>query len=466
MTGTSDDLDADELIRYLETHYISDAEYRFGFSKPIIMRAIHERYPGYSVGHGNKEVKDRNHAELEAKGLIHKPKKRVTPVLDVDSVRKYFRTHGREDTARHFGVTEGTMRTFLKKHGIRKSREEIAASRNLSRAASKGKSECDGLDPHEVGAYYDGHTRKETASRFNVSEDGLRRFLKTNGLQRSKPGFKGDPRTDRSRKASLDEYYGDGDAVRSAHDKARATMRDRYGDENYNVHKAFDSYKERTGYDNPLLNPDVTDARERTLKERYGVGNSLAVPELRDKAKRTNMERYGAENPLGNGSLARERRDETMIGLYGDSVPLRVAEFKYAAHGTLMDHYGVPNPGLVHAAQKESMEEMSLVPLMEGFGLSHNDMTGDIHSHPYFIRLSDGYKCPDFFDPDRHIAFEYNGSYWHQDPNEPESWLREWSALGWRCGIVWDFERKRLINDPPSDVDALLSAYPCSFRTS
>ena len=87
MKGTSDDLDADELIRYLETHYISDAEYRFGFSKPIIMRAIHERYPGYSVGHGNKEVKDRNHAELEAKGLIHKPKKRVTPVLDVDSVR-------------------------------------------------------------------------------------------------------------------------------------------------------------------------------------------------------------------------------------------------------------------------------------------------------------------------------------------------------------------------------------------
>lgn len=383
--------------------------------------------------------------------------------LDKNDVKSYYKNHTRKETALHFNCSIDHMKRFLKKNGITKSVNDVMKTRQKDHSYSPA-GDLMNVSTDVVSEYYSHHTRVETAKRFNVTERQLRTFLERNGIQRKAPGFHGDARTDANRVKAVREHYADHDESVKSHRKMSDTMRERYGDSHYNSHKAFESYKRKTGYDNPLSDPDVHEKSKKTMMDRYGADNPLAVPEFKIKVAATNVKRYGHANPLNAGSMTRDRRDATMIELYGDEVPLRVAEIKYRAMGTLVDRYGVPNAGLIHAADKESEEEMSLIPVMIKLGLTHNDMTGKIHPNPFFIRFSDGYKCPDFFDAERKIAVEYNGSYWHQDEDEPGRWLDEWSGLGWDCSIIWDFERKGFLSDPPKTIARLLSQYPCSYR--
>lgn len=124
------------------------------------------------------------------------------------------------------------------------------------------------LDAEAVGTYYAENTRAETAKHFGVSVDDLRRFLKENGIQRDGVGFS-DPKTADNRNRSMRRLADDPKRVHEASEKRRATMKDKYGDENYAIHAAKRSFRERTGISEPLSSPDVRRKRARTLQERH-----------------------------------------------------------------------------------------------------------------------------------------------------------------------------------------------------
>ena len=82
--------------------------------------------------------------------------------MEKDELYKYFieENHSREDTAKHFGVTDGTIKAALRKYEIKKSKSDSLKSRYEIKV---------GRD--EIYKYYieENHTREECLEHFNVS---------------------------------------------------------------------------------------------------------------------------------------------------------------------------------------------------------------------------------------------------------------------------------------------------------
>lgn len=225
-------------------------------------------------------------------------------------------------------------------------------------------------------------------------------------------------------------------------------MKDRYGVE-YGMQ--IDGFKEKS---------------KATMLYRYGVESPLASSEILAKTKATNVKRYGVSNVLSSGSPIREKRDDSMRERYGAIAPMQNQMLKEKTLTTIERRYGVTNAGLVHT---EDNEELTLDPILRGLGFIHNDMDKSKHKTPLMFRFKNEFghivsKCPDYINYESKIVVEYNGSYWHQDPEEQNRWLRRWTSIGWKIAVIWDFEQKDFMEDPPETVEELLISYPCTYR--
>lgn len=126
-------------------------------------------------------------------------------------------------------------------------------------------------------------------------------------------------------------------------DKAIQTKIERYGEDWGKIfsHKAFESYKEKTGYDNPFQNIDSV---KSGMLKKYGVTSINDVPgckekrrrswdlvdreELSRKKKNTCIERYGVESPAQNEEVQKKMR-KTCLERYGVENILLLDDLKY-----------------------------------------------------------------------------------------------------------------------------------------
>lgn len=334
------------------------------------------------------------------------------------------------------------------------------------------------LDIHEVSEYYDTHSRMETCNHFNIdNENNLRGFLKYHGIQRRKPGFNGDSRTLKNKNTALKAFHDDKNKTMQAHLKAKKAMKARYDDEYYNFTLMKQTMMRKYGVEHGMQLSYFKDKSESTMLARYGVTTPLANADLKNKFIDTCMLRYNAVNPLSNDSPIREVRNETMIAKYGTIAPLGNNDIYESYVNNLQSKYGVINPGLIHADDMQSNEELMIEPLLSELGFIHNDLNcshddSGVNKHPlYFympmMSLEAGrgkYKCPDYVNYDDCIVIEYNGSYWHDDANEPSEWLKNWNAIGYDVSIIWDFELEDFTANLPVSIHDLLIRYPCTFR--
>lgn len=67
--------------------------------------------------------------------------------------------------------------------------------------------------------------------------------------------------------------------------------------------KSLSSYKEKTGYDNPMKNPEVKEKLARTNLKKYGSISPMGNKEIREKAKKTINNNYGVDYPLQNKDI-------------------------------------------------------------------------------------------------------------------------------------------------------------------
>ena len=92
---------------------------------------------------------------------------------------KYFieENHSREDTAKHFGVTDGAIKAALRKYGIKKSKSDSLKSRYEIKVTKD-----------EVYKYYieENHTREECLRHFNVSLATFKRWLSVFRIKKEK----------------------------------------------------------------------------------------------------------------------------------------------------------------------------------------------------------------------------------------------------------------------------------------
>ena len=379
-------------------------------------------------------------------------------------MKDFYKNHTKKETEIHFNVKSYVLNLFMKNNNIL-NKSSISAERQkiINEKLTKKLSH---LDENEVAKYYSEHSRIETANHFHLGEGELRSFLKLKGLQRKSPGFNGDPKTTERRLAKLQIFWNDKERLIASRKKAQDTMQELYGDPKHNVTKSKEANLEKYGVEYYMQSPDFKEKSKKTMLELYGVDNALKSPEILQKIIENNLARFEAVNALSSGSSSRAKRDKSMLELYGVIAPMQNQELKYKIQQTLLDRYNVPNAGLVNASSKQSKEELSLIEILEPFGFVNNDLTGILHDTPFFYRFSNGsFKCPDFFNLKDKVILEYNGSYWHTDRLEQDFWKQERSKLGYHVSVVWDFELEDFKKETFKNIEDLLSKFPCSYRT-
>lgn len=235
---------------------------------------------------------------------------------------------------------------------------------------------------------------------------------------------------------------------------------------------------EKYGVDNPLKAKDVRDRQKETLVERYGVENISHLKETveriaqtklerygdphftnREKAARTNMERFGVDNPFKLRSTQKKCR-ETMKEKYGAEHAMQVKDIHDSVSGKIARR-------MVHNSYENFLmtNPYSYPAFTEEFYLEHRDKTEEFEfvcrkcGKHFRSRVHNGSvrRCPkcyssvttsgmeqELFDylvsiysrkilrkdrtlmkgkeidiviPEKRIAIEFDGAYWHSELN-------------------------------------------------
>lgn len=99
--------------------------------------------------------------------------------MEKEELYKYFieENHSREETAKHFSVTEGAVRSALRKYGIKKSKSNSLKSRYKIKVTKD-----------EIYKYYieENHTREECLRHFNTSLATFKRWLSVFKIKKEK----------------------------------------------------------------------------------------------------------------------------------------------------------------------------------------------------------------------------------------------------------------------------------------
>ena len=130
-------------------------------------------------------------------------------------------------------------------------------------------------------------------------------------------------------------------------DKIKITKKEKYGDENYvNVEKAKKTNLEKYGVEFSLQSIEIREKGKNTKKEKYddenynnraraentmiekfGETHAMKLKEYQNKAKITNNEKYGADFPIQNKEI-KEKAENTNIKKYGFKSPSQSEKVK------------------------------------------------------------------------------------------------------------------------------------------
>ena len=227
--------------------------------------------------------------------------------------------------------------------------------------------------------------------------------------------------------------------------------------------KLTDTLLERYGVINPSLSPEIRERRRRTMVERYGVDAYTRTKEYLEKSKKTNADRYGVEWHLQSDAI-KEKIARTNIEKYGVDNPFKNSEIKSrirkkalgSFYDRMIEKYG---KYVVPLFSKEEYEGMRGCRRYSWRCVKCGTVFEDYrHSTSSFRRMSFFPLCPncypplaitsfkekevvdfiksiysgkvventrevisplelDAYLPDKKIAVEFDGLYWHSEVN-------------------------------------------------
>jgi hypothetical protein len=127
--------------------------------------------------------------------------------------------------------------------------------------------------------------------------------------------------------------------------KCSKTKLEHYGDANafnFGSNDFKNVIKEKYGVDNAAKLDNIKDKSKQTCLEKYGVEYSFQAETTKEKIKTTSLEKYGCENP-GGSKESIEKIKNTFFEKYGN-YPLALDEFKEKGKKTSLERYGVDHP--------------------------------------------------------------------------------------------------------------------------
>lgn len=140
-------------------------------------------------------------------------------------------------------------------------------------------------------------------------------------------------------------------------DRWHKTCKERYG-EDYRqqfITKAFETFREKTGYDYPSQSPEVKEKITQSYIEHYGVSNPQLSLEVRERTAKTNLERYGYMFPSQSPEV-KDRAFQSNLDKYGCKSTLQLPEVRKKAVQTLYKN----------SSQKASKQQRYICDLYNG----------------------------------------------------------------------------------------------------
>lgn len=192
---------------------------------------------------------------------------------------------------------------------------------------------------------------------------------------------------------------------------------------------------------------------KKTNLERYGVENVFQSNDIKTQSKKTNLERYGVENPSQSSTIKKKKKKASQEK-YGTDCVLQSPQIKEKIKQTNLERYGVS-----HTSQKDIPTDIydklnnktwlhdqyinknkTIPELAKILNISHSTVYLYLKRHNFYdpnnVSISEkqiSKICCDIIDiksntrkiippyeldifiPEKNLAIEYNGLYWHSE---------------------------------------------------
>lgn len=220
------------------------------------------------------------------------------------------------------------------------------------------------------------------------------------------------------RTETLVERYGVDNISRLdwAVEKIRDTKLRRYGDENFvNREKAKATNLLRYGVENPFESPEIQKKAAKTMMERYGSERAMLVPWIREMVAEANRRRQvhnSYENYLKTNPYSEPAFDEEFY--LANSGKKR--EFTFICRKCGEKYTSRVHNGCIRRCPKCYPSVTTSAKEQELFDFLKSVYSGEILRKDRRL-LGDGREL-DIYIPDKKLAVEFDGLYWHSELND------------------------------------------------
>lgn len=199
-------------------------------------------------------------------------------------------------------------------------------------------------------------------------------------------------------------------ATKEAIEKRRQTMLQKYGVEN-----AYQS-------------EEIKQKLKEIFLNKYGVEYPTQIKEIKDKVAATNIERYGVDNPMKVGEFATAARNTSEINAQkyaeeNDLLLVRDLKENYKGHWVekvdLIHHNGLT---FIKKEDLKKVEDYCEINIFKGTSHKEKEIVDFVRSFydGEIIENSRKIIAPkelDIFIPEKNVAIEFDGLFWHSELN-------------------------------------------------
>jgi len=198
--------------------------------------------------------------------------------------------------------------------------------------------------------------------------------------------------------------------------KIKKTLLEKYGvDHNWKISEVKDAkkanYQKKYGVDNPLKSNDIKEKIKITNLMKYGVVNPLKSKDIRKKIQDTNLKKYQRHNPsqnhltdevlsfTHNPDWLKYQHHEKKIPIYliADSLGINASGLQHRFHG-----YGIEIRRYPQSQMENDIAEYIL------------SLNKQIHIETNKRNIISPIEL-DIFIPEKQLAIEFCGLYWHSE---------------------------------------------------
>ena len=175
------------------------------------------------------------------------------------------------------------------------------------------------------------------------------------------------------------------------------------------VEKIRKTCLEKYGYANHLSCPEIIKKREQTCLEKYGVTNVFANNDIKGKIQKTCLERFGTKY-ASSSEIVRKRVEQTCLQKYGATSSLGNRNVIKKCQESRFKNSSPTGPTsklaeecfleIYNKLPEKIKVDCRFLPLTKEFGKYGNNR----------------YNYYDFVIPSLKFCIEFNGNYWHANP--------------------------------------------------